>query len=195
MREMDSAGEARSLGVAAHWLTSNADLLPSTGRALDIACGDGRNALFLARHGLHVDALDIDNEKIRSLGERASAARLPIAARVFDLEAEGVDLGSDVYDVIAVFHYLHRPLFSALMRALRHRGVLLYETFTVEQARRGRPKNPRFLLARGELPRLVAPLEILREREGDYENRMVAGIAARKTVAGPECSLKPVSGT
>jgi len=101
-------------------------------------------------------------------------------ARVVDLEAGDADLGAGTHDLVLVFHYLHRPLFPALVRALAPGGLLLYETFTVEQARRGRPKNPDFLLAPGELRRIVTPLVVLREREGEFEGRMVAGVAARK---------------
>jgi hypothetical protein len=57
-------------------------------------------------------------------------------------------------------------------------GLLLYETFTVDQARRGRPTNPAFLLEHGELPGLVAPLNVVRQRDGDFEGRSVAGVAA-----------------
>ena len=85
-----------------------------------------------------------------------------------------------------MFSYLHRPLFPALVRALRPGGVLLYETFTKEQARHGRPSNPEFLLDPGELPDLVAPLEVIRRREGEFEGRHVASVAARKPLAsGP----------
>jgi hypothetical protein len=79
-----------------------------------------------------------------------------------------------------VVHYLHRPLFAALLGALRPGGVLVYETFTRAQAARGRPTNPAYLLESGELPRLVQPLAILASREGDYDGRMVASVIARR---------------
>ena len=88
------------------------------------------------------------------------------------------------YDLVLVFHYLHRPLFPALVRALAPGGLLLYETFTAEQALRGKPKNPDFLLEPGELRKSVASLVVLREREGEFEGRMVAGVAARKPKDG-----------
>ena len=65
-------------------------------------------------------------------------------------------------------------------RALAPGGLLLYETFTTAQAARGKPTNPDFLLEPGELVARVAPLEVLRQREGDFEGRMVASVAARK---------------
>ena len=79
--------------------------------------------------------------------------------------------------------YLHRPLFPKLRAALRPSGVLVYETFTTEQASRGKPTNPDFLLRPGELAELVAPLRVLRQREGEFDGGMVAGVVARYEVA------------
>jgi tellurite methyltransferase len=162
------------------WLLENADLLRPQSRALDVACGRGRHALLLAAAGFPVRAVDHDARALKGL--RCVAARLgyPMAADRVDLEAPAVDLGGSAYDLILVVHYLHRPLFPALVRALAPGGVLLYETFTREQARRGHPRNPLFLLDPGELRRLVAPLEVLREREGEIEDRFLASVAARK---------------
>jgi 2-polyprenyl-3-methyl-5-hydroxy-6-metoxy-1,4-benzoquinol methylase len=148
--------------------------------ALDIACGSGRHAVFLAESGLQVRAVDKDCEAIKALRTTSKRRGLSIAAEALDLEANGVDLGAEAYDAIVVVHYLHRPLFPALVRALRPGGLLLYETFTMKQAQRGKPTNPAFLLRPGELPRLVRPLEVLRRREGDFEGRWVAAVAARK---------------
>lgn len=162
------------------WLLENTDLLASRGRALDVACGRGRHALLLAAAGFQVQAVDRDPAAIRALRVVARRLGLDVAAEVRDLEAPGVDLGQAAYDLILVVHYLHRPLFPALVRALATGGLLLYETFTVEQAGRGRPSDPRFLLDRGELPRLAAPLEILRAREGEFDGRCLASLAARR---------------
>ena len=90
--------------------------------------------------------------------------------------------GSDKYDLILGFRYLHRPLFPLLVDALRPGGLMIWETFTREQARRGgRPKRPEFLLEEGELVTLVEPLEVLRSREGEYEGRWLASVVARKS--------------
>ncbi len=110
----------------------------------------------------------------------AVAARLglPIETQVRDLEAGPVDLGDGVYDFVIVTNYLHRPLLPAIVRAVAPGGVLLYETFTVAQAARGKPTNPAFLLEPDELPRLVAPLTVTRRREGEVDGRMVASVVA-----------------
>lgn len=175
-----AAGDPFAAGPAS-WLVLNADLIPREGRALDVACGRGRNALLLAAAGLEVVAVDRDRERIDGLRSAARRARLPLEAAVVDLEGgTGADLGDSAYDLILAVHYLHRPLFPELVRALRPGGLVLYETFTVEQAARGKPSNPAHLLEHGELRRLVAPLEVLRERDGEFDGRMVAGAAARK---------------
>ena len=99
-----------------------------------------------------------------------------------DLEAgDDVDLGDSAFDVVLVFNYLHRPLFPALRRALAPGGLLFYETFLLEQAERGHPKHPDFLLQPGELRQLVAPLEVLREFEGEFAGSWSAAIAARRS--------------
>lgn len=162
------------------WLLSNIDLIPRAGRALDVACGRGRHALFLAARGWTVRALDRDGRSIDTLRSVAARRGLAVQADVVDLEAGEVDLGREAYDLIVVVHYLHRPLFPALLRALAPDGYLLYETFTVDQARRSRPSNPDFLLRHGELRERLAPLAILRERDGDFEGRDVASVLARR---------------
>jgi len=161
------------------WLVNHADLLPAQGTALDVACGSGRHALWLGARGLVTTAVDRNPAAVEAVNEAARRARLPVAARVMDLETGDVGLGEAAFDVIVVVHYLHRPLFPALIRALRPGGVLVYETFTRAQAARGKPTNPAFLLESGELPRLVGSLEMLRAREGDYDGRFVSSVVAK----------------
>ena len=166
------------------WLVENADLLPSQGKALDVACGSGRHALLLAATGLEVLAVDHDDDSIRALRNAARRLDLPMVAETVDLEgdrkaAEGA-LGTDAYALIVCVHYLHRPLFPTLIQALAPGGILLYETFTVDQKKHGKPSNPDFLLEHSELESLVAGLEILRQRDGEFEGRCVASIAGRK---------------
>ena len=162
------------------WLLSNLDLIPRAGRALDVACGRGRHALFLAERGLTVRAVDRDRDAIVSLRAEAESRGLSLEADVLDLEDGEADLGREAYDLVLVVHYLHRPLFPALIRALAPGGVLVYETFSVDQARRGKPTCPDFLLQHGELRERLAPLCVLRERDGVFEDRDVASIVARK---------------
>jgi SAM-dependent methyltransferase len=157
---------------------ANADVIPAHARVLDVACGRGRNAVYLARRGCAVHAVDRDVGALQDLQALADADRLPIRTEVQDLEAGTPPLAARGYDTVVVFNYLHRPLMPVLIQALTPAGVLIYETFTIGQARRGHPKNPAFLLHDGELPRLVAPLRVLRSREGDFDGRLVASIVA-----------------
>ena len=175
------SGHGHDSLTPAAWLVMNRALLPPSGRALDVACGQGRNAFWLAQQGFDTTALDRDPAAVAALEARVRQDGLPLTARAVDLESGAVDLGEAVYDVVVVVHYLHRALFPALIAALAPGGVLVYETFTIAQAARGRPTNPAFLLEPGELPRLVAPLEILVEREGDFDGRMVSSVVARRT--------------
>jgi len=171
-------GEARV--EASDWLLSNLDLIARDRPVLDVASGRGRHALFLASLGCRVRAVDRDDDALTSLAARARALGVAVDGACVDLERDGVDLGTGEYGTILVFNYLHRPLFPVLARALATGGVLLYETFTIGQRERGHPRNPAFLLQYGELPRLVAPLEILRSREGDFDGKLIASVAARK---------------
>lgn len=164
----------------ARWLTDNEDLIPRRGDALDVACGRGRNALWLAARGLRTYAIDRDRDALRDLQLAAAAREVSIRVEAADLESGAPPISREGYDLIVVFHYLHRPLFPALTSALRPGGLLVYETFTRAQASRGKPTNPAFLLGEGELLDLVRPLEVLRAREGDYEGRMVSGVIARR---------------
>lgn len=162
------------------WVLGNADLFQPGMRVADVAAGRGRHSLLLASAGLAVTAIDRDAAALARLQAVADRLRWPVTTVVRDLEQGPSDLGDGVFDAIVVTHYLHRPLMPALRRALAPGGVLIYETFTTAQAARGRPTNPAFLLEPGELPQLVAGLEILRQREGEADGRMVAAIAARK---------------
>jgi SAM-dependent methyltransferase len=165
---------------ASDWLLSNTDLIARDRPVLDVASGRGRHALLLASRGWQVHAVDRDAVALTTIDERARALGVIVQTTCMDLEGEGSDLGEDRYGTILVFNYLHRPLFPALLRALSPGGVLLYETFTVGQRARGHPRNPAFLLQDGELAQLVAALDVVRCREGDYGGKLIASVAARK---------------
>ena len=172
-------GELLPLG----WLVMHRHLLPRTGHALDVACGSGRHAVWLAALGLHVLAVDRSATAIAGLSAHPLASAGSIDAQVGDLETGELGIAPDAYDVVVVTHYLHRPLFPQLVAALRPGGVLVYETFTTAQAARGKPTSPEFLLRPGELVELVRPLAILAEREGDFDGRMVASVVAQRSVS------------
>ncbi|MFQ5671282.1 MAG: rhodanese-like domain-containing protein [Acidobacteriota bacterium] len=179
-REHGPVAPAALPGPAA-WLLENSDLLPWGGKALDVACGWGRHALLLAAAGFHVTAMDRDAGRIAFLRTTARNLDLPVVAMEADLETGAVDLGEAAHDLVLVVNYLHRPLFPALIRALKPGGLLLYETFSVDQAAREEgPDNPEFLLQHDELARLAASLDMVRQREGEHDGRAVASVAALK---------------
>lgn len=163
------------------WLTENADLLPRGGQVLDLACGRGRHALLMASAGFAVRAVDRNPNVIAFLQETAGRMHLQVDAAVIDLETEPPpDLTASTYDVVLVFNYLHRPLFPALRHALKPGGRIFYETFTTRQAERGHPRNPDFLLRDGELAERLAPLAVVRSREGEADGRFTASIVAER---------------
>lgn len=165
----------------APWLIENADLLPRGGRVLDVACGRGRHALLMASAGFDVDAIDRNPEAIEFLRTTAERLSLRLDAEVVDLETDPpASLPASTYDAILVFNYLHRPLMPVLCDALAPGGRIFYETFTTRQAERGHPTNPDFLLRDGELTELMAPLSILRSREGDVDGRVIASVVAER---------------
>ncbi len=165
------------------------------GRALDVAAGRGRHTLHLLSHGMQVEAIDRDAESLTILEANAQARHLTgLTTRVVDLEQDpdrAPSLGQDIYDVILVFFYLHRPLFPALLDALKPNGVLLYETFTIDNYfRHQHPRRWEFCLAHNELLRLTSALRVLHYDEGEHYGGHGAGpsytarLIAQK--AGPE---------
>lgn len=168
-------------GSPSPWLVEHLDLLRRGGTVLDVASGRGRHALFLAQAGFRVHAVDRDPEAVGLVRDAAVNAGLDVIAEVVDLETDPTPaVGDACFDAIVVVNYLHRALFPALRNALKPGGRLIYETFTIAQAARGKPTNPNFLLQPGELPILVAPLAVLREREGEFDGRFVASLVAER---------------
>lgn len=154
----------------AAFLVEHLHTLPK-GRALDVAAGRGRNALCLASLDYQVDALDRDQEALAAIAAMASQRNLStVTVRQVDLEdpEHPADLGHERYDVILVFFYLYRPLFPALLAALRPEGMLVYETFLIENHLRFQhPKRREFCLEHNELLRLTQGLRVLHYEEGE----------------------------
>lgn len=128
------------------WVLRWMPLVRAGGRVLDVACGHGRHARAFHAAGYAVTAADLD---VSGLADLAGGARAEIAA--LDLEAGVWPFAGRVFDGIVVANYLHRPHFAPLVDSLAPGGVLIFETFGRGNARLGRPRNPDFLLAPGEL--------------------------------------------
>lgn len=164
----------------AAFLVEHAPLLPR-GRALDVAMGGGRNAVYLAGLGLEVTGVDASPEAVAAARAAAQKAGVKLDARLADLEA-GYEIEKEAYDVIVCFNYLHRPLLPQIKAGLKPGGVIVYETFITDQAALfGKPRNPAYLLRHNELLEAFRGLRCLRYREGVIDgNKAVAGIVAQR---------------
>jgi len=141
------------------WVTRWAHLVPAGGKVLDVAAGSGRHSAFFAGRGHAVTALDRDSSAL-------AAASMFARTLVADLEQAQWPLTGERFEAVIVTNYLCRPLFPALIETLAPGGVLLYETFAVGNETVGRPSRADFLLARGELMRLVEGLRIVAFEDG-----------------------------
>ena len=124
-------------------------------RALDIACGEGRNSIFLARHGFRVTGLDISDVGIAKAGRKAQAEGLEIDFHRVDLEDWRI---GEEYDLIINFNFLLRPLIPEEVRALAPGGLLLFDTI-LESPQLLATRNPDFFLRYGELERIFGAYE------------------------------------
>lgn len=128
-------------------------------RALDLACGGGRHALYMASLGYTVHAVD------KTRPETLWPANVQF--EIMDLEQGTWPLAGQQYDLIVVTNYLHRPHFKNLLANLKsHGAVLVYETFMDGNAQFGSPRSPDFLLQPNELLSCMSSLNILRFEQG-----------------------------
>lgn len=158
---------------------------PLTGPVLDLACGNGRNGVFLAQKNLSVICCDSSQEALDKARKLATDSNATVKLWHIDLEQKGVNpLSEDRYGGILVFQYLHRPLIPCIKKALKGGGIGIYETFTNEQPKFGKPHNPDFLLRPGELFEWFRGWEVLYYFEGTKEKprRALAQIVYRKPI-------------
>jgi len=133
-------------------------------RVLDIAAGSGRHSLLLARAGSHVVAVDHSAVALNTLAKIARVENLKITPVVAELE--NFPIRAQSYQAVLNVNYLDRNLLPALKDALEPGGVLLFDTFIVDQAVFGHPRNPDFMLGHFELKAMLDGLELVRYREG-----------------------------
>ena len=137
------------------WVMRWAALVPP-GRVLDVACGEGRHALFFIQRGFEVTAIDREIQSVP--GARFIRADLE--------DGSPWPLPGEQFEGIVVTNYLHRPLFPTLSASLAPGGVLIYETFMLGNERYGKPSNPDFLLRPGELLETFRDLTVKGFEEG-----------------------------
>ncbi len=163
----------------AGFLVENTGLLPR-GRALDVAMGRGRNAIYLAHIGFDVEGVDCSAEAVQEALARAGQEGVSIKAWVDDLEKIPY-FDEETYDLVICFNYLQRSLIPQMKNWVRTGGMVVYETYIVDQAQFGRPRNPDHLLRHNELLHMFCDFRVLRYHEGVIDGkRAVAGIAAQK---------------
>lgn len=158
------------------------------GPVLDVACGDGRNGLYLAAHGASVLLVDAVNSAEAAI----EAAGLADSARFLRLDLETPSppaFAPESFGAVLVLRYLHRPLVPALKECLTPGGLILYETFLEGHEAHGKPRNPDHLLKRGELTAWFSGWQVIESFEGQLFDppRIMGRILARKPcpVASP----------
>jgi SAM-dependent methyltransferase len=191
----DPADDPYGAGPPARVVMDGYARIRAWGSVLDVACGAGGNALFLAGEGFEVLAVDRDAQALQAARARAEAGRLRVRWIEADLQADleaAMDgearggpapwqVAPESVDAVVICRYLWRPLMPRLAAAVRPGGMVLAQTFTRDQPRFGKPTNPDFLLNPGELPRFFPRWAILSYREGPVFGRQArAAFIARK---------------
>jgi tellurite methyltransferase len=156
------------------------------GPVLDLACGSGRNGMYLLKQGQQVVFADRRQAVLDGIAQELKGNKLATFWTV-DLEHPDSDpLAGQSFAAIVVFRYLHRPLFDSLKASVQPGGLVVYETFTTDQPRFGRPNNPDFLLRPGELEGTFSNWKTLHSFEGvtrsetGEREQAIAQIVARK---------------
>jgi SAM-dependent methyltransferase len=167
--------------------TSRLSSAAERGPVVDLACGRGRHCIAAAEGGAHAIGVDRNPAFLAELRAAARRRGLRVDTVRADLEShEKIPLNPECCAVILVFRFLFRPLAPRIEEALQPGGLLLFETFTVQQRQfAAGPRNPAFLLDEGELPKLFPGLEVLEFWEGVTDGptpAAVARLAARKLV-------------
>lgn len=178
---------------AAAALTARASVLalpaatPRDALALDLACGQGRHCVALARAGYRVVAMDVSMQALRHLPAAAvqgGGEPMPVQA-----DADAWPFAVNSFDLVVQVDFLDRRLFEAIRSSLRDGGLLLIDTFLDQGCRNADgPSNPDFLLVPGELPRTFADFDVLRDEETRGETAR-ALLLARKRVDIPQVVL------
>ena len=158
-------------------------LLPK-GKALDIATGEGRNAIFLAQQGFKVDAVDISEEGLKKARKLAREKGVRINTFLIDLDQYQIEKGR--YDLIANFYFLRRRLIPRMKKGLKKGGKVIFETYLLEHRSlgTGEPKQAKYFLKPNEPLRLFKNFRILLYREGIFreggKRKAVASLIAEK---------------
>ena len=159
--------------------------------ALDIACGSGRDAVFLASSGFEVEAWDVLPDALERCRDLARRCGTEVRTVCCDVERDTAsravsapDIKAPQYDLICCFNFLHRPLLPSILGGVRDGGLVVYETFVHPQREMfGKPRKDAHLLKPGELRGYFRGWDVLTCREGLADpRRQVASLIARKPI-------------
>ncbi|MGA2315221.1 MAG: methyltransferase domain-containing protein [Thermodesulfobacteriota bacterium] len=165
------------------FLKKHIRLLPK-GKALDIASGEGRNAVFLAQNGFEVNAVDISERGLKKAQKLAQGRGVKINTFLVDLDQYQIE--KERYDLIANFYFLKRRLIPRIRKGLKKGGKVIFETYLLEHRKLGTggPKQAKYFLKPNELLRLFKNFRILFYREGIFREggrkKAVASLIAEK---------------
>jgi tellurite methyltransferase len=154
------------------------------GRALDVACGPGRHAIWLAERGWAVTGVDSSRVAIEILLEKANTRGVTIDSITADLEKHEFEIDPESYDLIVVCNYLQRDLFPAIRSGIRKGGLVIAIIAMVDDDPQVRPMNSAYLLNPGELRAQFSGWNLILDFEGKEagtSSRATAQIAARRT--------------
>jgi tellurite methyltransferase len=154
-----SMGDAYIIKEPSPLLVENISVFP-TGRALDIASGNGRNAVFLAQRGFKVDA--VDNSRVGLLMAKDLITEKNVRVNLIFADLEYYIIKPERYDLIVDFYYLNRNLFPDITTGLKSGGYLVFESLTTDDAGFSESKNPKYYLNPNELFDMVSSYNIYR---------------------------------
>jgi 2-polyprenyl-3-methyl-5-hydroxy-6-metoxy-1,4-benzoquinol methylase len=165
------------------FLRRHIHLLPK-GKALDIAAGEGRNAVYLAEKGFEVDAVDISERGLKKAQKLASGKGVHIKTFIVDLDQYEIE--KEQYDLITNFYFLKRRLIPRIKKGIKKGGRVIFETYLLEHRTLGTggPKQTKYFLKPNELLRHFKDFRILIYREGVFresgKKKAVASLIAEK---------------
>ncbi len=181
-----------SLWSANRFLQQHIDLIENqnteqTPTALDIGCGSGREAVFLAKRGWRVKAIDNQAEAIHRVNQLATHNNVELEAIEADIIDNNHSFPDESFGLIVMFRFLHRPLFEKIKKWLKPGGSFLVETFSIEAAKFGKPRRKHLMLNPGEIKQYFSEMDVAKEYHRTLsDGRPLIGCFVNKIVPSQE---------